>query len=366
MQKKRLKAAEMVEVTCGDATKLLTCAPRGIRNVRTEGNSMGNWCYLIALLQCTRAIPNFIRMFAAAEVGAVLSQEQEHAAMFSELNNVIGQIMPHQFVDDTRPMSTSPAIDIPVQLVAHLKAEWSHLYDTLQHDVVEALGELVNLAAKYTILVGGQEVLPTASTEVRLVRCHQCNTVSERFLPARVSTFHLALLQHEHGRTHPRHHYSLQQLWDAHFAAEQLVTINCQAPSCSGAEAATSLYLADLPTVLLVSIKRFKSHGRKANDVISVSPFLRVVSPRCSTTTYELVAQVHHRGVTLANGHYVAYVRHAGGQWFCCNDAEVTPVSHPPTTSTEVYMLAFIRCDVVSNSCNISGRSSTSSGPSYK
>lgn len=58
---------------------------------------------------------------------------------------------------------------------------------------------------------------------------------------------------------------------------------------------------------------------------------------------YNLYAVVVHEGLELSGGHYVAMVRAEDGQWWLCNDKDVSKISTKKVLGQSAYMLFYKR-----------------------
>ena len=86
-----------------------------------------------------------------------------------------------------------------------------------------------------------------------------------------------------------------------------------------------------LPSVMIISLKRFTADGRKIQlpidiplDNLDLSKF--VYGYDKDSFQYELYGICNHMGGTLG-GHYTAFVKNASGKWFSYNDTDVKEIN---------------------------------------
>jgi len=106
--------------------------------------------------------------------------------------------------------------------------------------------------------------------------------------------------------------------------------------------------IAKSPNVLVLHLKRFSFGSGKINKPIDFSE--RLFLP-CSDGTedvkgrncspYELSGLVVHHGGSVHSGHYVAFVKAAGGSWFEMNDSTVSAVSRTALLRQQAYILFY-------------------------
>lgn len=113
--------------------------------------------------------------------------------------------------------------------------------------------------------------------------------------------------------------------------------------------ASKGLRLATAPSILVCHLKRFAFD--KNGGLVRLSKKVRFPEEldmknymsnlnRARPPPYELVAVLVHQGRSCEWGHYVAYVK-KHGQWYCCNDSSVTPVSFEKVRQQQAYILMY-------------------------
>ncbi|KAG0431971.1 hypothetical protein HPB47_021285 [Ixodes persulcatus] len=140
------------------------------------------------------------------------------------------------------------------------------------------------------------------------------------------------------------------------FTAPELLAgangLHCE--GCGVARAAASLQLQVLqpPRVLTLHLKRFQqgSSLRKVQRHVAF-PVELDLEPYCSgqaegCKSYTLYGVVEHSG-RMTGGHYVAYVRGAGGGWFYASDGRVAPAPQRKVLASQAYLLFYGRTDTL-------------------
>ena len=117
-----------------------------------------------------------------------------------------------------------------------------------------------------------------------------------------------------------------------------------------------TLTLKSLPQVLCVQLKRFRHDAyfsSKLNHVVEyptegldLRHFLNkdfIGSPLSSSSEYDLLGIVNHRG-SFNGGHYVAYCRDLNtGKWFEFDDSRVREISESQLMNVQAYLLFYIQ-----------------------
>jgi len=115
-------------------------------------------------------------------------------------------------------------------------------------------------------------------------------------------------------------------------------------------QATKAISLWKLPEILIILLKRFKSHGShsvKVNDMVTY-PFDLDISEFCYSydkpeALYELYSVCIHRGAT-GGGHYLAYCLDTDGKWREYNDATVSEITNLNNVVTsDAYCLFYRR-----------------------
>ncbi|KAF3333401.1 ubiquitin carboxyl-terminal hydrolase 25-like isoform X2 [Carex littledalei] len=107
------------------------------------------------------------------------------------------------------------------------------------------------------------------------------------------------------------------------------------------------MFVSQAPNVLVIQLKRFEGIGGKINRNIEFEEVLLLSSfmfngNQGSQTEYSLFGSIVHTGFSQDSGHYYAYIKDASGNWYCCNDTQVSRSSGQDVLSEKVYVLFYI------------------------
>ena len=113
--------------------------------------------------------------------------------------------------------------------------------------------------------------------------------------------------------------------------------------------ASKGLRLATAPSILVFHLKRFafddygntvRLHKRVKFPLrLEIGDYMSKVN-KSTPPAYELVGVLVHQGSTCDSGHYLAYTK-CNGQWFRCNDSEVTKVDLKTVMKQQAYILMY-------------------------
>jgi hypothetical protein len=116
----------------------------------------------------------------------------------------------------------------------------------------------------------------------------------------------------------------------------------------------TSYYVQSFPTILCISLSRFKmvfgaAQRVKIEDEIEISPEIPLITHRRDVAVYDLIAIAAHEGESASAGHYTAYTRRSRRDqsvhvWAKYNDALATPLSERKALAacrTTAYVLFY-------------------------
>ena len=113
--------------------------------------------------------------------------------------------------------------------------------------------------------------------------------------------------------------------------------------------ASKGLRLATAPSILVCHLKRFafddygnlvRLHKRVKFPLrLEIGDYMSKVN-KSKPPPYELCGVLVHQGRTCDSGHYLAYVK-CNGQWFKCNDSEVTKVDLKTVLKQQAYILMY-------------------------
>ncbi|CAG9467115.1 unnamed protein product [Pedinophyceae sp. YPF-701] len=111
--------------------------------------------------------------------------------------------------------------------------------------------------------------------------------------------------------------------------------------------AVRSLRIDRLPLVLTLHLKRFAfgGFGSKIGRAVEYEDALDMAAYTTGASRtpqwYDLYAVLVHAGSSMNSGHYYSYVKAPGGQWYCCDDGDVSPVSTAQAMSQRAYILFY-------------------------
>ena len=151
------------------------------------------------------------------------------------------------------------------------------------------------------------------------------------------------------------------------FMSSEVLTDSITCEACGQAvQRSKQITIDRLPNVLTLHVKRFDAvNDRKITDPIDfpatsldMAPYLSRCRGRKAESSadpgagssaasappnilYDLSAVVNHSG-TMSQGHYTAFVVE-GGQWFRCDDTQITTATEAEVLQSEGYMLFYIR-----------------------
>lgn len=160
------------------------------------------------------------------------------------------------------------------------------------------------------------------------------------------------------------HNVDISTLDDALFEftkTEQLTEDNsvfCQ--KCQKKRSVTKgLRLATAPSILVCHLKRFAydAYGRLVRlhkrigfpQQLEIGDFMSNLN-KARPPPYDLVGVLVHQGQTCASGHYLAFVK-KNGEWFKCNDSEVTKVDEETVMMQQAYILMYEVAEMRENAC---------------
>mmetsp|Transcript_19326 Transcript_19326/g.41590 ORF Transcript_19326/g.41590 Transcript_19326/m.41590 type:complete len:619 (+) Transcript_19326:352-2208(+) len=109
-----------------------------------------------------------------------------------------------------------------------------------------------------------------------------------------------------------------------------------------------SLRMATAPSIMVCHLKRFSFSssglvrlGKKVKfpTHLEIGDYMSNLN-QSKPPEYELVAVLVHQGQSCEAGHYVAFVK-SEGEWFCCNDKEVSQVPVEKVMRQQAYILMY-------------------------
>jgi len=136
------------------------------------------------------------------------------------------------------------------------------------------------------------------------------------------------------------------------FTKEEILTednaVFCQ--RCRKKQPVTKgLRLATAPSILVIHLKRFafNDYGRlvrlhkhiKFDQRLEIGDYMSNLN-KARPPAYSLVGVLVHQGQTCASGHYLSFVK-KNGEWFKCNDSEVSVVDESTVMRQQAYILMY-------------------------
>ena len=111
------------------------------------------------------------------------------------------------------------------------------------------------------------------------------------------------------------------------------------------------MQLFKIAPILIICLKRFKSHDEKIHDKVSfpvkgldMTPYVlgAQIYPLKTNLTYDLQGVINHEG-ELNYGHYTAMTRNSGAedQWYNYNDTLVEPIRESDIVKDAAYVLFY-------------------------
>jgi len=136
------------------------------------------------------------------------------------------------------------------------------------------------------------------------------------------------------------------------FTKDELLTedncVFCQ--RCRKKQSVTKgLRLATAPSILVIHLKRFafNDYGRLVRlhkriefpQKLEIGDYMSNLN-KARPPPYSLVGVLVHQGQTCASGHYLSFVK-KNGEWFRCNDSEVSVVDESTVMMQQAYILMY-------------------------
>lgn len=146
------------------------------------------------------------------------------------------------------------------------------------------------------------------------------------------------------------------------FTKDELLTddnaVFCQ--KCRTKRSVTKgLRLATAPSILVCHLKRFafNDYGRLVRlhkriefpQRLEIGDYMSNLN-KARPPPYDLVGVLVHQGQTCASGHYLSFVK-KNGEWFKCNDSEVTKVEESTVMMQQAYILMYEVAEMRENAC---------------
>jgi ubiquitin carboxyl-terminal hydrolase 8 len=182
---------------------------------------------------------------------------------------------------------------------------------------------------------------------ISTITCPDCNKRSANFTPE--YCFALPIPSKKKGQKEP---VDLTDCFRKFIEPEIMDKDNmyncekCKLPK----QATKQIYLWKNPKILVILLKRFRSHGQhtaKINDMVTY-PFNLDLEPFCGSfdsvknAQYKLYSVCNHQGAT-GGGHYFAYCKDNDGKWRQYNDSTVSDMTKEKVITKDAYCLFYER-----------------------
>ena len=101
----------------------------------------------------------------------------------------------------------------------------------------------------------------------------------------------------------------------------------------------------NLPTVLIIDLKRFNNSNRKINSIVS-TPFTDVDLSKyvkgygAQSYVYDLFGTGNHSG-SVYGGHYTANIKNPNSKWYTFNDTNITEINENKVINQHTYCLFY-------------------------
>lgn len=169
-------------------------------------------------------------------------------------------------------------------------------------------------------------------TEVSRLKCSQCHVETEQ----EAQTIGISLSLDSKSVN------SLKRALQNYFVEER---IESPCESCGARERTKRLAIGDLPSALVICLKRFSNTGHKVTRRITFPETLELAALSAyahqANRPYSLYGVVSHSG-SNEGGHYIAYVKNSADKWLKKNDDKTTEVPTQDVLAQEAYLLFYM------------------------
>ena len=174
------------------------------------------------------------------------------------------------------------------------------------------------------------------------ITCRQCLRSSAETEWLWVLSLHFPLRYNEDAADEFSNAILITSLMDSYFKVEPLTEHRCLQCSFIGG-IGKKLDIINAPRLLVLHISRFTSAFVKIETFVEFQTELTtdyIRGRNGQQMRYWLTGVICHTGLTMASGHYIAYVL-IDGDWYEANDRRMTQVSWQTVRRLQVYMLFY-------------------------
>jgi ubiquitin carboxyl-terminal hydrolase 8 len=318
--------------------------------------NLGNTCYLNAVLQCLRHVPDLTVFFHKHSEGYIHKGDAKDAKLCSAYKELVeglwsgtgpGYLRPAGFLHRFRETLRDTAFDHMIAPQPHDSHEallflLDQLHEGMKHPIQINIATSKDSPCYKALLAWKEQIAPEYSPIVDYffglmevsVTCKGCQAVSCRYEP-----FNMLKVGFPEGRS-----VNLEDCINHEFKADEIDEYECNncspsppkgsdAPKPKRHPASIMRRIWRLPQNLIVVLKRFNPNGSKCNTNFSADltqkfeKWFAKESPEPSRTTdYTLQSVVDHHG-SAQGGHYVAQVRSPiTNEWHIYDDETVNKI----------------------------------------
>ena len=253
----------------------------------------------------------------------------------------------------------------PLSLVSAVKQAMPFFRGYRQQDAQEFLRFFLDrLECEETLTVQTRSVSSLFKGSFRSeVTCLQCRTKTHKLDPFLDLSLDIPIFRIpiQHDGKHSQYRIRKLNILDCLKSFTDLEYLKAtelyHCESCQSRQKCTKkIQLEDLPTLLVLHLKRFRSgahlarrHRLKLRTIVEF-PLENMNVASCCSPTYQgstacdLRGIVCHHGSSVGCGHYSTYsIEESTQQWLHFNDASVTPVASSVVKKCEPYILVYAK-----------------------